>query len=127
MINTKHTPRHKSPVQCINTGETFETIRDAAIMHQIGEDAISQCCRKRQKTAGGLKWMYLERKPESLCWTCQNCYGGCSWTEWDPQKGTPAFIPVDGWHAEEQTRVYGGVPDITYHVIQCPQYIPDKR
>ncbi len=127
MANTKYTPRHESPVRCIDTGAVYDTIREASIECRIGEDAISQCCRKRQKTAGGLLWEYCERQKESLCWTCSNCYGGCSWTEWDPEMGAPAFAPVSGWEAHRQTRLYGGNLDVSYTVVRCPQYIPDER
>lgn len=110
-------------VRCVETGKIYPSIRSAAQDLGICENSITQCCTGRSHTAGGLHWEYTE----TLCWTCQNCYGGCSWTEWDPQTGTPRFVPVDGWSARREMRIYGGNVDFSYHVIRCPQYISDER
>ncbi|MCI7428540.1 MAG: hypothetical protein MSS83_05485 [Methanobrevibacter sp.] len=32
---------------------------------------------------------------KSLCWSCKNCYSGCSWSK--------NFEPVEGWDATPQT------------------------
>lgn len=56
-----------------------------------------------------------KRKKDTLCWTCQNYSGGCSWSR--------SFTPVEGWEARptknEQTD--------SYHVISCPEFIPDEE
>ncbi len=55
------------------------------------------------------------KKKETLCWTCQNACGGCSWSR--------SFTPVEGWEAKptknEQTD--------SYRVISCPEFIPDEE
>lgn len=55
---------------------------------------------------------------EQLCWTCQNACGGCSWSL--------SLTPVEGWTATPSAikSVKKDVP--TYHIEECPQYIPDK-
>lgn len=57
----------------------------------------------------------------TLCWTCENACGGCSWSDhWKHE-------PVPGWKA---TRVPIKVNDgyeTTYVVQECPEYIPDAR
>lgn len=50
---------------------------------------------------------------ETLCWTCQNACGGCSWSR--------GLKPVDGWKAKEVTKAsYKGQK--SYKVIECPEY-----
>lgn len=63
------------------------------------------------------------------CWTCQKCFGGCSWTDRDPETGQLKFKPVEGWDAIP--RIYGerkayNVKAIeSYEIISCPEYVPD--
>lgn len=57
--NKKYMPKHCRLVLCVDTDEVFPSIREAAQRYGIGEDAISQCCRGRQKTAGGKRFAYL--------------------------------------------------------------------
>lgn len=115
-----------SAVLCVDTGAVYESVRDAARAHEIGEDAISQCCRGVQKTAGGLHWEYADA--ESLCLSCQNAVGGCSWSVWDSSKYAPLFAPVKGWDATNGLREYSTHRNsAAYHVRACPQYIPDPE
>lgn len=53
------------------------------------------------------------------CWDCKNAVGGCSWSS--------RFIPVDGWDARETTirGVPAGARTPSYHVISCPEFVPD--
>ena len=58
---------------------------------------------------------------QTLCWTCQNACGGCSWSK--------RFIPVEGWDAKRRDVMKGQdhrTPNESYFVISCPQYVPDK-
>lgn len=55
---SKH-PRAKKVI-CADTGETFETIKQAAEKYNISHGHISQACKKQygRKTAGGFTWNY---------------------------------------------------------------------
>ena len=44
----------------------------------------------------------------TLCWVCQNCFGGCSWSS--------EYIPVEGWKAKTTT---------SYLVLSCPEFLPE--
>lgn len=56
------------------------------------------------------------KRPESLCWQCDNTGGRCPWTK--------AFQPVEGWKAEPVTiKNYAGTQSIeSYCVIKCPLF-----
>ena len=45
----------------------------------------------------------------TLCWVCQNCFGGCSWSS--------EYIPVKGWKAKTTTT--------SYLVLSCPEFLPE--
>ena len=67
-----------------------------------------------------------ERKTEDYtnnkyqpCWTCSNCYGGCSWSR--------EFKPVDNWIATENIIIENGEHTKTYKIIYCPEYIKENR
>ena len=49
------------------------------------------------------------------CWSCGNCYGGCSWS-FD-------FTPVKGWDAEMIMKD----GDVSYQINSCPEYKCDKK
>lgn len=44
----------------------------------------------------------------TLCWVCQNCFGGCSWSS--------EYIPVEGWKAKKTPT--------SYLVLSCPSFDP---
>ena len=50
-------------------------------------------------------------KANTLCWDCENCIGGCSWSK--------NFEPVEGWKAEAVTNSDN---TDTYLVRECPQF-----
>lgn len=52
---------------------------------------------------------------KSICWTCQNFAGNCTWSRY--------FIPVEGWEAKPIKKVGTYLP--SYIVKQCPEYIKD--
>ena len=58
-------------------------------------------------------------RKETKCLTCRNCFGGCSWSF--------EFIPVDGWKAIKTHIPSNGEYAESYKVIECPEYIPDKK
>ena len=44
----------------------------------------------------------------TLCWVCQNCFGGCSWSS--------DYTPVEGWKAKKTPT--------SYLVLSCPSFDP---
>jgi hypothetical protein len=61
----------------------------------------------------------------TLCWTCENACGGCSWSD-------GSFTPVEGWKAKQTKMVCeygkGHVKDMTsYIVTYCPLYKDDSK
>ena len=61
-----------------------------------------------------------KKRRETLCWTCKNAVGGCSWSK--------NFEPVKGWEAIP-TKVRGNLEIDewldSYMVISCPKYLED--
>lgn len=47
-------------VMCIETGEIFNSIRQAAEFYHISHQAISRVCRGERKTTAGKYWKYIE-------------------------------------------------------------------
>ena len=52
-------PRAKT-VLCIETGQIFSTIKEAANLFNIDNSSICKVCNGKQKTAGGYHWQYLD-------------------------------------------------------------------
>jgi hypothetical protein len=50
----KNPKAHK--VVCIETGQVFTTVKEAE--QWCGKEGVGQCCKGKQKTAGGYHWMY---------------------------------------------------------------------
>lgn len=57
----------------------------------------------------------VHRTQEQPCWTCWNCFDGCSWSI--------DFTPVKGWDADEIMKD----GDITYQINYCPEYKSDQK
>ena len=52
---------HNKKVICLNTGEIFDSVKDARNKYNIkGRSNISECCKGKRKTAGGMRWAYYE-------------------------------------------------------------------
>lgn len=66
--------------------------------------------------------IYKPTKNDTLCWTCQNATGGCSWSK--------KLKPVEGWTAEVRNLKFNengeAKYDKSYKVIKCPHYIQDE-
>lgn len=65
-----------------------------------------------------------KRTKETLCWSCRNACGGCSWSS--------RFEPVKDWKAQETLYGMTGtngryVKKHTYRVISCPKFEQDER
>ena len=62
------------------------------------------------------------KRGNTLCWTCQNATGKCSWSA--------RLEPVKGWKAEKiklkVSRDGGGKYVTSYVVKKCPKYIKDS-
>lgn len=68
----------------------------------------------------------------TLCWSCKNACGGCSWSK--------SFAPVEGWTARPTKVVKWGrwktksgksvrraYEEQSYHVEACPLYQREKK
>ena len=47
-------------IRCITTGEKFESISEASNKYKINVSSITGCCKGRLKTAGKMRWEYME-------------------------------------------------------------------
>ena len=61
-IGEKHILHYR--IKCVETGEVFRTLRDAAISKNANADRISNICKKSQSqmTSGGYHWEYVEEE-----------------------------------------------------------------
>jgi len=61
-------------------------------------------------------------RKETLCWSCDNACGGCSWSK--------ALIPVSGWDAKP-IKIKGNMDSKeytdSYIVNSCPLFCQTKR
>lgn len=48
------------PVICVETGEVFRSMSEAAKKHNVYPNSISACCAGRLKTTGGKHWKYFD-------------------------------------------------------------------
>ena len=64
---------------------------------------------KKRSTAN-----YKDTLKYSLCWTCRNACGGCSWSR--------DFQPVKGWEAVPTYHISNGEHANSFHVYKCPLY-----
>lgn len=51
--------KYWQPVECVETGEQFNTMRDAISVY--GEKVFDACEKPKKKTAGGYHWRYVMR------------------------------------------------------------------
>lgn len=59
------------------------------------------------------------KEQNTICWTCKNACGGCSWSQ------AMEHTPVPGWKAKPvKLRQNKGYAD-SYIVEECPQYDPE--
>lgn len=96
-----------------------------------GKTFITDNKRKYCTNLCAKQFSYYKPKPrktkkDTLCWTCQNACGGCSWSR--------SFKPVKGWEAKKTVikhqRSEGCkapfIYDDSYLVINCPEYKMDE-
>lgn len=58
--------KHNIPVICVDTNIIYSSAKEAQIKIGISRGCICNCCKHKQKTAGGLKWEYYKRRIENL-------------------------------------------------------------
>lgn len=74
-LGKTHTPEHKAKscaqlelnrkarqrkVYCVETGETFDSVKAAADTYDLHAGHITECCKGERKTSGKLHWRYWE-------------------------------------------------------------------
>lgn len=86
------------------------------------EEALEIRKQKRIERQRNSAYKSLNRGP-SLCWKCANSVPsskretGCEWSN--------NFKPVPGWVAKEcKLQIYRGHDLQSYHVIECPKFVP---
>ena len=52
---------HKKPVINIDTGEIFDSAKDAEIYYGVAHGAVSHVCRGNHKTCLGYVWKYVDK------------------------------------------------------------------
>ena len=57
-------PMPYKPVQCLDTGEVFESRSEAARKANTQPIHIYECCAGKRKTAGGFRWAELPEPPK---------------------------------------------------------------
>ena len=125
---------HRSrPVRCIETGQDYPSITDAAILLNIDMNKISKQIHGHTKSAEGLHFelLYTPEPPKmkkrrrgckkaNICFECKNAVPsakrgtGCPWSR--------NFEPVPGWTAEPVTLHQEPHQTETYRITACPRF-----
>jgi hypothetical protein len=59
-------PKNKGrPVQCIETGVVYGSIKEAAIACNLHQKCIQSVCMKRRNMTGGFHWRYVEEDEQN--------------------------------------------------------------
>lgn len=53
--------KDKVAVKNVTTGMIFDSLANAGRYYNVASRSICTCCKGRQKTAGGYKWMYIDK------------------------------------------------------------------
>ena len=56
--------RHSKRVKCIETGITYNSIKEAAIKNNVSKSGICSACNGKQKTSAGYHWAYYYEENE---------------------------------------------------------------
>ena len=97
--------------KCPECGKDFKTINAVKF--------CSNTCRRRYQ---GKYKITKRRGNETLCWTCKNACGNCSWSR--------SLTPVEGWEAKKikgKGNFYTGEILDSFIVKNCPEYISDVK
>lgn len=49
-------------VECINTGEVFDSVKEAAEKYGLARTSVNNCCRGYRNSCFGYEWRYLDGK-----------------------------------------------------------------
>lgn len=63
---------------------------------------------------------------DTLCWSCQNACGKCSWNQVDLETKKIKFQPVPGWKATPTVKKSARTVYDSYEVTYCPEYVKDE-
>lgn len=66
------------PVICITTGTIYSSVAEASVSTKVSMSSIVNCCRGRAKTAGRMKWSYVEHLPKQVRVRVKSRKGGFS-------------------------------------------------
>lgn len=97
---------------------------------ECSESVEKLCKHNKRGNIDDIKKLLKQKKlsiyRQTLCWKCENAYGGCPWTEVDNITNRIKFQPVPGWKAEKMhlklyTENKNG--DYSYLVYECPLFI----
>lgn len=117
-----------------NTGGDIVAIYPSEVAAAQGECVTSAAIRKwchGDSPRNGYTYEFgSERQPvhrsDTLCWSCDNACGGCSWSR--------SLTPVEGWDAErrdvliqhENKNGHWSKYEESYIVYGCPEFVPDR-
>ena len=62
----KHNNKHCKPVLCIDTGEIFSSVFDAAEHYNANYGCISMACNGKLKSAKGMRFCFVSRTSENI-------------------------------------------------------------
>ena len=70
-------------------------------------------------------------RQSNICFECKKAYGGCSWSEVDPETGLVRFEPVPGWTAVKRVMRVDHFKSFsreieTYHSTACPLFEKER-
>lgn len=61
-----HARKTFKPVMCLETGEIFASVTDAAKAYEVDVASISSCCRGKIRTVKGLHFFFVSKAMENL-------------------------------------------------------------
>lgn len=59
-IKPKERKKQRKPIICLDTGEEFSSIKEAADFYKIDRSYLTKVCKGKAKTCGGKRWKYKE-------------------------------------------------------------------
>lgn len=82
------------------------------VIKAVNRDCGCGAAKKKKRR----KRRVVKPPKETLCWSCANATGFCSWSH--------DFTPVPGWTAQDTTLHHAtDRSSKSYHVISCPEFV----